>query len=94
MKHMASIGIRELKQNASHAVSKAAAGESLVVTDRGRPVARLVPLLADPLAQLTEAGELRPARSSLSSLPPTPRRRAGQSSVSAELAAMRDADDR
>ncbi|MDP2290327.1 MAG: type II toxin-antitoxin system prevent-host-death family antitoxin [Actinomycetota bacterium] len=91
---MASIGVRELKQNASQMVSKAAAGESLVVTDRGRPVARLVPLLDDPLAQLAESGEMRPARTALSSLSPTRRRKAGEASLSAELAAMRDADDR
>ena len=41
---MGRIGIRELKQNASAVIRRVAAGESLEVTDRGRPVARLVPL--------------------------------------------------
>ncbi|MDR1852991.1 MAG: type II toxin-antitoxin system prevent-host-death family antitoxin [Propionibacteriaceae bacterium] len=41
---IATVGIRELKQNASQVVSRAQEGESLLVTDRGRPVARLVPL--------------------------------------------------
>ena len=40
----AAVGIRALKQNASAVVARAAAGESLLVTDRGRPVARLVSL--------------------------------------------------
>ena len=40
----ATVGIRELKQNASAVVARAAAGEALTVTDRGRPVARLLPL--------------------------------------------------
>ena len=40
----ATVGIRELKQNASAVVARAARGETLVVTDRGRPVARLLPL--------------------------------------------------
>jgi len=40
----ATVGIRELKQNASAVVARAARGEALVVTDRGRPVARLLPL--------------------------------------------------
>ena len=39
-----SVGIRELKQNASAVVAKVRAGDSLLVTDRGVPVARLVPL--------------------------------------------------
>ena len=40
---MERIGIRELRQYASRWVRRAAAGESFEVTDRGRPVARLVP---------------------------------------------------
>ena len=38
------IGIRALKQNASAVVARVAAGETLTITDRGRPVARIVPL--------------------------------------------------
>jgi prevent-host-death family protein len=38
------IGIRELRQNASLWVAKAKAGRTIQITDRGRPVARLVPL--------------------------------------------------
>lgn len=41
---MARIGIRELRQHASKHVAAAAAGEEIIVTDRGKPVARLVPL--------------------------------------------------
>ena len=41
---MERIGIRELRQHASRWVRRAATGESFEVTDRGRPVARLVPL--------------------------------------------------
>lgn len=64
-----SIGIRELKQNASAAVARAAAGESLVVTDHGRPVARLVPLGRSRVEELVSAGLARPARRPLSDLP-------------------------
>jgi len=39
-----SIGIRELRQNASAHVAAASAGETITITDRGRPVAKLVPL--------------------------------------------------
>ncbi len=41
-----SIGIRDLKANLSEYVARAAHGEEIVVTDRNRPVARLVPYVA------------------------------------------------
>ena len=63
------IGIRELKQNASAAVSRAAAGEALVVTDHGRPVARLVPLGASRTSDLVTAGLARAPRARLADLP-------------------------
>jgi prevent-host-death family protein len=44
------IGVRELRQHASRYLERVARGESLEVTDRGRPVARFVPPNADPHA--------------------------------------------
>jgi prevent-host-death family protein len=41
---MTKVGIRELRQNASAVLRKVAAGETVEVTDHGRPVARIVPL--------------------------------------------------
>ncbi len=41
---MTTIGIRDLKVHLSKYVAKAAAGESVVVTDRGLPVAMIGPL--------------------------------------------------
>ncbi|WP_082619971.1 type II toxin-antitoxin system Phd/YefM family antitoxin [Terrabacter sp. Soil811] len=38
------VGIRELKSRLSEYVDRARAGETLVITDRGRPVAELRPL--------------------------------------------------
>jgi len=38
------IGIRELKAKLSHYVQQASTGTAITVTDRGRPVARLVAL--------------------------------------------------
>ena len=53
------VGIRELKQNASAVVARAAAGEALIVTDRGRPVARLLPLeRKSRLQELIDAGKI------------------------------------
>lgn len=41
---MISIGVRELRRDASQWLARVRAGETIVVTDRGRPVARLAPL--------------------------------------------------
>jgi prevent-host-death family protein len=41
---MRSIGVRELRQNASKYLRLVEAGETIEVTDRGRPVARLTPV--------------------------------------------------
>ena len=41
------VGVRELKAKLSEYVTKAAAGEAVVVTDRGTPVARLVAFSTD-----------------------------------------------
>jgi prevent-host-death family protein len=41
---MRSIGVRELRQNASRYLREVRRGETVEVTDRGEPVARLVPI--------------------------------------------------
>lgn len=41
---MESIGVRELRRYASRWLARVRAGETFVVTDRGRPVARLSPV--------------------------------------------------
>lgn len=59
---MASVGIRELRDNVSSLVKRAAAGEIIEVTDHGHPVARLVPVRrASPLAQMLADGKATPA---------------------------------
>lgn len=71
---MDSVGIRELKQNASAVVARAAAGETITITDRGRPVAQVTPLPAPTLAQRVEQGLVRPPRRPFDTLPlPLPR---------------------
>lgn len=56
------IGLRELNQNPSRAVARVRAGASIVVTDRGRPVLRMIPEIENPstLQQLVAAGTVRP----------------------------------
>lgn len=39
----ASVGVRELRQNLSRYLERVKAGEALIVTERGRVVARLIP---------------------------------------------------
>lgn len=85
---MSEVGVRALKQNASAVVAQAAAGETLTITDRGRPVALLTPIPSSPLTALLAAGRGRPARRSIVELGhPRP-----GVSLTAELTAQRDAE--
>ena len=45
---METIGLRELNQNPSKAVARVRSGTTIVVTDRGRPILRMVPEAAQP----------------------------------------------
>jgi prevent-host-death family protein len=92
MKNMAEVGIRALKQNASAVVARVASGDPITVTDRGRPVALLVPVTSSRVDALVLADLARPARRRLSELPePAPARR-GQASLTDELARIREAE--
>lgn len=66
---MNTVGIRELKQNASEVIRRVSGGEWLVVTDRGRPVAQISPINSSALGRLIDAGLVKPATKELSSLP-------------------------
>lgn len=87
---MKEVGVRALKQNASAVVAEASAGEIVTITDRGRPVAQLVPLPLSRMASLAAAGRVRPPKRSLSDLGPAPRRRRGRPKLSAVLEELRD----
>ena len=89
---MSEVGIRALKQNASAVVAAAAAGELVTITDRGRPVAQLVPLAATRIETLVAADRARPAVRRLSELPAPVRRRRGRPALSGELTDMRNAE--
>ncbi len=54
------VGVRELRQNLSVYLRRVQEGESLVVTDHGRPVARLTPLpvSVDVLERLAADGRV------------------------------------
>ena len=87
---MSQVGVRALKQNASAVVARAAAGEVVVITDRGRPVAQLVPLPSGRLAELVAAGLARPAKTSITDVPEPAPRMPGERRLTEVLAAMRD----
>lgn len=59
MLHMDRIGIREPRQQASVILRRVAAGETVEVTERGRPVALLVPSTPTGVARLEREGLLR-----------------------------------
>jgi len=59
-----SIGVRELRQYASTYLARVKEGESITVTERGKPIARLVPLGEGSSSwrqDWIERGLLRPA---------------------------------
>jgi prevent-host-death family protein len=68
------VGIRELRANLSRWLEQVREGREVVVTDRGKPVAKLVPFDADvddPFADLIARGLVRmPTSPKRSSLPP------------------------
>lgn len=75
-----SVGVRELKANLSEYLSRAAAGEEIVVTDRNRPVVRLVAYTApSEVERGIEEGWIEAPRRT--GLPPVQRSRSTHSTV-------------
>jgi prevent-host-death family protein len=67
---MTTVGIRELRQRASELVRRVEAGETIEVTDRGRPVALLTPVPeAGPLQRLRAAGDVVAAKGDFADVP-------------------------
>jgi prevent-host-death family protein len=67
---MTSAGVRELRQRASELLRLVERGETIEITDRGRPVALLSPLPAgSPIERLREAGEVDAATEDPADLP-------------------------
>lgn len=89
MCYMERVGIRELRQNASAVLRRVAAGEVVEVTDRGRAVARIVPMHeASRLEQLLTEGRASGAIGDLLDVRPM-RRIAGKPPLSKILVDMR-----
>jgi prevent-host-death family protein len=67
---MTSVGVRELRQRASELLRLVHQGETVEITDRGRPVALLTPVPAgSALEQMRAAGEVEAASADLEDLP-------------------------
>lgn len=69
---MERIGVRELRRQASAILRRVAAGETVEVTDRGRPVAVLLRTMPHGLARLEREGLLRRAEADILELTPVP----------------------
>lgn len=88
---MEQVGVRDLKQNASRVLARVKAGETLEVTEHGRPIARLTPVDGvDDYDRLVEAGELLPGTQEV--LTASPVRVASGVRLSDDLAALREGD--
>lgn len=89
---MQSIGVRELRQHASRWLERVRQGESFQVTDRGRPVAMLIPLASmSVLDRMAAAGEVTPATGSVLDVEPLATER-GSPSASDILREMRNSE--
>lgn len=83
---MKTVGIRELRQQASAVIARVVEGESVVISDRGRPVARLVPLSPTRYETLRDQGRVRLPKSGIAALPQA--KKAGH--LTSTLADLRD----
>lgn len=68
MCYMESITHREMRNNSAELLRRVEAGESVIITNRGRPTAVISPVPRRTLDELLELGEGRPAQSPLSGL--------------------------
>lgn len=59
---MSEVAVRELNQQTGRVLRRVAEGESLIVTDHGRPVAMLTPVPKSKFKQLEALGYIRPPR--------------------------------
>jgi prevent-host-death family protein len=56
-----SVGVRELRQQASRVLDLVKKGEVIVVTEHGTPIAEIVPIKKDKLQILIDQGAITPA---------------------------------
>jgi prevent-host-death family protein len=88
---MERIGVRELNQNTSQVLARVSGGETVEITDRGHPIARLVPVGDDrsTLARLVASGRAV-SPTSAGPVPLPPKLGDEDVDVATTLAEMRD----
>jgi prevent-host-death family protein len=91
MCYMVRVGVRELRQNLSVYLRRVAAGETFEVTERGHPVARLMPLEQHMTAydRLVAEGAITRATLRVDDLPPPVKLRPGEITISEALEEQR-----
>ena len=57
-----SVGVRELRQDASKVLKLVKGGETVLVTERGKPVAEIRPIKEITMQDLIDAGIVTPAK--------------------------------
>ncbi len=75
---MINVGVREAKINLSKLLKKVIRGQEVIITDRGKPVGKIVPIqrdhlsLAERIGRMEEQGLLGPARKGRATRLPPP----------------------
>jgi prevent-host-death family protein len=87
---MEQIPIRTLNQDTAGVLARVERGESVEITNRGRPIARIMPITSDPLADLIAAGTVLPPTVTGPVPMPTAEIQPGQPEAGELLSAMRD----
>ncbi len=88
---MTAVGVRELRQRASELLRRVEAGETIEITDRGRPVALLSPVPAGgPYEQMLASGEIERAKFDTDELPEPLELERGVELPSVTLARLRE----
>jgi antitoxin (DNA-binding transcriptional repressor) of toxin-antitoxin stability system len=88
MERMSEVRIRALEQNAAAVVAEAAAGETVTILDRGRPVAQITAIPTSRVESLIDAGQARVGRRRITDL----RAPSAGPSLSRKLESMRAAE--
>lgn len=73
------MGVRELRDGLSQHLALVRSGTEIAVADHGRPIARIVPVVADKLQALVPQGRVVPPEAGRA---PLPARRRAKGSVS------------
>jgi prevent-host-death family protein len=86
------VGVRELRQDASKLLEHVKAGETLIITEHGKPVATLGPIVVSAWDAAIEAGLIIPPTSEVDWRTIKPMKWPGKGSPLDQLFADRDAE--